>query len=58
METKQFEIVLDEREMQVVLQIIGQQPTSNNVWPLMVKIQQQLEQQVTPAPVAEAQEAS
>lgn len=37
---------LDAQEVNVVLNVIGQLPTSTNIWPLAAKIQAQLQAQI------------
>ena len=37
-------------EINAVLQTLGQLPTSSGAWPLVVKIKEQAEAQITPEP--------
>lgn len=48
-------INLTVEELNGVLQTLGQLPTSSNAWPLMMKIKEQAEMQVTP-PTPEAED--
>ena len=45
----QINLNLSIEEVNAILQVLGQLPTSSNAYPLMVKIKQQAELQVSPA---------
>jgi hypothetical protein len=42
----QIDLKLDLREVNLVLDLMGAQPTSTNIWPLAAKIRAQAEQQI------------
>jgi len=49
----QINLNLTVEEVNAVMQVLGQLPTSSNAYPLLMKIKQQAEQQVQPAPSEE-----
>jgi hypothetical protein len=44
----EIELKLSVDEVNAVLQVLGQLPTSSGAWPLVVKIKEQAEAQVAP----------
>jgi hypothetical protein len=46
----EIELKLHIEEVNAVLQTLGNLPTSSGAWPLVVKIKEQAEAQVTPEP--------
>ena len=51
---QEVEIKLTAEEANDILRVLGQLPTASNAWPLMQKIGQQVQAQVTP-PATEEQ---
>jgi hypothetical protein len=41
-------LTLDQNEVQFILNVLGQLPTSSGAWPLVVKIKEQAEAQIKP----------
>ena len=48
-----IQLTLTTEEVNAILQVLGQLPTSSGAFPLLVKIKQQGEAQVPPAPAEE-----
>ena len=52
----EINLKLDLQEVNGLLNIIGQLPTSTNIWPLAAKIRAQAEQQMPQQPAVESAE--
>ena len=48
---------LDLQEINGLLNVLGQLPTSTNIWPLAAKIRQQAQEQLPPEDAAESKDS-